>query len=120
VGITEVCDCVVVVVSEERHTISIANNGTIDSDYNVGSADLRDEEMLKAIQNALRNDLFLLLVGAKYDENADENGTGKKRHTRFNLRFNWSWGDRQKTGAAQSAELPEEIASESDPTERNG
>ena len=120
VGITEVSDCVVVVVSEERHTISIANNGTIDSDYNVGSADLRDEEMLKAIQNALRNDLFLLLVGAKYDESTDENGKSRKHNTRFNLRFNWSWGDRKKSKSAQTAELPEEIASESDSAERNG
>lgn len=101
VGITEVSDCVVVVVSEERHVISIANNKTINSTYHVGPADLYDENSLKAIQNTLMNDLFLLLIGKPYDEN----GMPKQKDRRFrlNLKLRWGFGDdrkKKKTDAA--------------------
>lgn len=62
-GITEDSDCVVVVVSEERHIISIANNGLLKRDYNRGAEDLRDKENQKIVQNQLRQDLFLLMTG---------------------------------------------------------
>lgn len=68
VGITEVSDCVAVVVSEERHTISIANNGYIKRDYHRTAEELRSETSMKNIQNALRNDLFRLLAGVSFDE----------------------------------------------------
>ncbi len=68
VGITEVSDCVVVVVSEERHIISIANNGEIKRDYYSSPLDLKNESSMKNIQNHLRNDLFLILAGKSFDE----------------------------------------------------
>ena len=71
VGITEYCnDCVVVVVSEERHIISIANNGVLKRDYNRGVSELRDEERGKEIQNALRKDLFHLIANIDMAEAA--------------------------------------------------
>ncbi len=72
VGITEVSDCVVVVVSEERHLISIANNGQIKRDYYRSPEDLKNEASMKTIQNNLRNDLFLILAGVNFDEYLDK------------------------------------------------
>lgn len=61
-GISEQSDCVVVVVSEEHHIISVANNGCLKRDYNTSAADLAKNE--KDIQNRLRSDLFLLMTGS--------------------------------------------------------
>ncbi len=77
VGITEVSDCVVIVVSEERHIISIANNGEIKRDYYSSPLDLRNESSMKNIQNLLRNDLFLLLAGKSFDELSEGERTGR-------------------------------------------
>lgn len=90
VGITEVSDCVVIVVSEERHVISIANNGYLKRGYNHGAAELKDEATLKAVQNNLRNDLFLLLTGVS-GEAAETGGKkkGRKRTFRQTVRFDW-------------------------------
>ena len=79
IGITEVSDCVVVVVSEEKHMISIANAGLLKRGYNNSAADLRDEEQLKDIQNELRQDLFLLLAGASFDDEADRENKRRKK-----------------------------------------
>ena len=69
VGITEYCnDCVVVVVSEERHRISVANSGVIKMDYNKNVADLKAEESVKVIRNALRQDLFHMLTNISAEE----------------------------------------------------
>ena len=69
VGITEYCnDCVVVVVSEERHRISVANGGVIKMDYNKNVADLKAEESVKVIRNALRQDLFHMLTNISAEE----------------------------------------------------
>lgn len=69
VGITEYCnDCVVVVVSEERHRISVANSGVIKLDYNKNVADLKAEESVKVIRNALRQDLFHMLTNVSLEE----------------------------------------------------
>ncbi len=69
VGITEYCsDCVVVVVSEERHRISVANGGEIKLDYNKNVADLKAEESVKLIRNGLRQDLFHLLTNISAEE----------------------------------------------------
>ena len=69
VGITEYCnDCVVVVVSEERHRISVANGGVIKLDYNKNVADLKAEESVKVIRNTLRQDLFHMLTDISSEE----------------------------------------------------
>lgn len=54
VGISEQSDAVVLVVSEETGTISIANNGILKRGYNSGT---------------LKDDLFLLLTGATEENN---------------------------------------------------
>lgn len=69
VGITEYCnDCVVVVVSEERHRISVANAGVIKMDYNKNVSDLKAEESVKVIRNNLRQDLFHMLTNVSLEE----------------------------------------------------
>ncbi len=78
VGITEVSDCVAVVVSEERHQISIANNGLLKRDYHRTPDELRSEASLKDIQNALRNDLFKLLAGVDLEEEPELSGKDGK------------------------------------------
>lgn len=72
IGVSEVSDCVVVVVSEERHVISVANSGLIKRDYNRNANDFRNEETLKSIQNSLRQDLFLLLAGMPLEKSERE------------------------------------------------
>ena len=72
IGVSEVSDCVVVVVSEEKHVISVANSGFIKRDYNRNINDFRNEETLKLIQNSLRQDLFLLLAGMPLEKSERE------------------------------------------------
>lgn len=67
-GVSELSDCVVVVVSEERHVISVVNNGCLKRDYNKSMADFATGE--KDIQNRLRADLYLLVTGSA-DPTAD-------------------------------------------------
>ncbi|MBE6693352.1 MAG: TIGR00159 family protein [Ruminococcaceae bacterium] len=68
VGISEVSDCVVVLVSEETHIISIANNGMLKRDYNRGASDFKDSETAMAIKKHLREDLFRILTGGDSKE----------------------------------------------------
>ena len=67
VGISEASDCVVVVVSEEKHIISVMCNGLIKRDYNLGvvdsKIDVTDPEVAKRVRQALWDDLYKLIVG---------------------------------------------------------
>ena len=87
VGITEYCnDCVVVVVSEERHVISVANNGVLKRDYNRNVNELRDDEKGKEIQNALRKDLFKLIANMDQSEAARLSERENKRKAKIAAR----------------------------------
>ena len=82
VGITEVSDCVVLVVSEETHIISVANNGLLKRDYFRDVSELQNETSLKAVQSKLRNDLFLILAGTAYEE---EDRVHERKHIKFHF-----------------------------------
>lgn len=116
VGITEVSDCVVVVVSEERHTISVASNGFIKRDYIRRADDLQDENRVRTTQNELRNDLFLLLVGTEYGETA---GARKRRSLKPNIRFRWRLGDKNDS-AEESKSKPAKAGKPAAPAEPDG
>ncbi len=85
VGITEISDCVVVVVSEERHVISVANNGYIKK-YNRSEADFQNEVTQKSVRRQLQRDLTGLLTGMTLDE------SGKPAATKIRLEFKWGMG----------------------------
>jgi hypothetical protein len=84
VGITEVSDCVVLVVSEETHMLSVANNGLLKRDYFHDVSELQNEATLKAVQSKLRNDLFLILAGTSYEEE-------DRVHERKRIKFHFTW-----------------------------
>ena len=102
VGITDVTDCVVVVVSEESQIISVANHGRIMRDFNKNADELRNPETRKEIERKLRKTLSYLLLGLDMeDPMAEENGeqTKKKRdrlEIRFKLGFNLDAEDRER------------------------
>lgn len=87
VGISEVSDCVVVVVSEERHRISVASNGRLKRDYHMDNRDFLDDKTKKNIQNALQKDLYKLLLAESPDER-ERNADRKKLWSRITF----SWG----------------------------
>ena len=104
VGITEVSDCVVVVVSEQRHVISIANNGYLKKNYNHKADEFHNEVSAKAIQKALRKDLSRLLRGdtrifTPADEDTDEY---VRKSILPEIKFTWSFGDsKEKKGGSK-------------------
>ena len=85
VGITEISDCVVVVVSEERHVISVANNGYIKK-YNRSEEDFHNDATNKSVRRQLQRDLTSLLTGMTLDE------SGKPQPTKIRLEFKWGLG----------------------------
>ena len=94
VGVTEVSDCVVVVVSEETHKISVANNGQLKRDYNRTAADFKDAETEKDIKKRLREDLFMLIGGGDLQDmeralswSEDQKEKAKKKENRRNVRL---------------------------------
>ena len=99
VGITEISDCVVVVVSEERHVISVANNGYIKK-YNRSEEDFHNEVTNKSVRRQLQRDLTGLLTGMTLDE------SGKPVATRIRLEFKWGFGldkeDRERRQQARA------------------
>lgn len=93
VGITEVSDCVVVVVSEQRHVVSIANNGYLKRNYNQKAEDFQNDVKSKAIQKALRKDLTRLLRGdVKFFNTADDDDEPERKSILPEIRFIWSFG----------------------------
>ena len=96
VGITEVSDCVVVVVSEQRHAISIANNGFLKRNYNQRADDFQNEARAKTIQKALRKDLTRLLHGdTRFFGVAEDDGDELERKSVLpEIRFIWSFGQK--------------------------
>ena len=92
VGITEVSDCVVVVVSEQRHVVSIANNGYLKKNYNQKADEFQNEERAKSIQKALRKDLTRLLRGDARIFVEDEADEEERRSILPEIHFSWSFG----------------------------
>ncbi len=121
VGITEVSDCVVVVVSEEKHIVSIANNGFIKRGYNKSAADFQSEATMKAVQNQLRNDLFLLLAGTDFDP---EDRLERRHSTKVSFRFRWGSDDGEAAKSESGAKrhratktIPQKPARPAEPEE---
>lgn len=111
VGITEYCnDCVVVVVSEEKHVISVANNGVLKRAYNRSASELRDEERVKEIQNALRKDLFRLIANLDAAEAARLAERDHKRKMRLLAREEKRKAAKQKKVAlAENADASSDL-----------
>lgn len=106
VGITDVTDCVVVVVSEESHIISIANHGRILRDFNKGAEDIQDPVKRKEIVQHLRKNLSFLLLGL--DMEAPKGKEAEKKDKPFEIRiklgFNLDREDRERIRQEREAE----------------
>ena len=85
VGITDVTDCVVVVVSEETHKISIANHGNIDREFNQSGEELKNPEIRQRVEKNLRRALSNMLIGLDYKDIK-----GHKDHD-VQIRFKWGF-----------------------------
>jgi diadenylate cyclase len=85
VGITDVTDCVVVVVSEETHKISIANHGNIERDFNQSGEELRNPEARQRVEKSLRRALYNMLIGLEIT------GTKDRRWSGVEVRFKWGF-----------------------------
>ncbi|MBE6652053.1 MAG: TIGR00159 family protein [Ruminococcaceae bacterium] len=111
VGITEVSDCVVVVVSEQRHVISIANNGYLKKNYNQKADEFLNEASAKSIQKALRKDLARLLRGdTKIFGATDEDGDEVERKSILpEIRFTWGFGAKTEKADKQKPAVNREI-----------
>lgn len=83
-GITESTDCVVVVVSEESHKISIANNGHIIRNYNRGVKELQETKARQSVERHLRSDLYGMLKGT-----TEQDESGRKGFRGVRVRFKW-------------------------------
>ncbi|MBQ9151936.1 MAG: diadenylate cyclase CdaA [Clostridia bacterium] len=121
VGITEVSDCVVVVVSEQRHVISIANNGYLKKNYNQKADEFQNEASAKSIQKALRKDLSRLLRGdakifGTQDDEADE---VERRSIIPEIKFTWSFSDKSEKADKQKPAISREIGNSSSKGKKN-
>jgi diadenylate cyclase len=94
VGISEVTDCVVVVVSEETHKISIANHGNIERDFNQSGEELRNPEVRQRVEKSLRRALYNMLIGLEITNPKERKENGVQ--VRFKLGFNLDPEDRQR------------------------
>ena len=108
VGISDVTDCVVVVVSEETHKISIANHGNLERDFNQSGEELRNPEVRQRVEKSLRRALYNMLIGLEI-----QNHKGKEvgnLQIRFKWGFNLDAEDRQR--------ISKELAKQSDALEK--
>ena len=121
VGITEVSDCVVVVVSEQRHVISIANNGYLKRNYNQKADELLNETTAKSIQKALRKDLARLLRGDTriFGNKEDEADEIERKSVYPEIRFTWRFGDNKKDGEQTKHAASREVLSASSKDRKN-
>ena len=94
VGISEVTDCVVVVVSEETHKISIANHGNIERDFNQSGEELRNPEVRQRVEKSLRRALYNMLIGLEITNPKERKENGVQ--VRFKLGFDLDPEDRQR------------------------
>jgi len=94
VGITDVTDCVVVVVSEETHKISIANHGNIERDFNQSGEELRNPEARQRVEKSLRRALRNMLIGLEIADRA--NAEESRVQVRFKWGFNLDAEDRER------------------------
>ena len=85
VGISDLTDCVVVVVSEETHKISIANHGNIDRNFNQNGDELRNPEVRQRVERNLRRVLYNLLVGLEATD------PRFPKDARVQVRFKWGF-----------------------------
>ena len=121
VGITEVSDCVVVVVSEQRHVISIANNGYLKKNYNQKADEFLNEASAKSIQKALRKDLSRLLRGdTKIFGVQDDDGDEVERKSILpEIKFTWSFSDKSEEADKHKPAVSREIGSSDSKGKRN-
>ena len=116
VGITEISDCVVVVVSEERHVISVANHGYIKK-YNRSEEDFLNDATNKSVRRQLQRDLTGLLTGMTLDE------SGKPQPSKVRLEFKWGFGldkeDRERRRRARAEAEREQKQKDGRPARRN-
>ena len=103
VGLSEVSDCVVVVVSEQRHVISIANNKFLKRNYNQKADEFQNEARAKAIQKALRKDLARLLQGDTRSSDAEDGSSegGGRKLVLPEIHFIWSLKDKKADTSAK-------------------
>jgi diadenylate cyclase len=94
VGITDVTDCVVVVVSEETHKISIANHGNIERDFNQSGEELRNPEVRQRVEKSIRRALYNMLIGLEIANAQDRKRNGVK--VKFKWGFNLDAEDRER------------------------
>ena len=85
VGISDMTDCVVVVVSEETHKISIANHGNIERDFNQNGEELRNPDVRQRVEKSLRRALHNMLIGLEIGN------TKNRRENRVQVCFKWGF-----------------------------
>jgi hypothetical protein len=109
------------VVSEQRHVISIANNGYLKKNYNQKADEFQNEASAKSIQKALRKDLTRLLCGdVKIFNAGDEEGDEEERKSFFpEIRFIWSFGSKSETSESKKPAANREVGNPSSKGKKN-
>lgn len=105
VGISEMTDCVVVVVSEESHKISVANNGNIFREFNQSAEELRNPETRQWVEKSLRYTLYNMLIGLDLKDSQMQEEKGLR--VRFKWGFNLDAEDRERINQEREKESSE-------------